>query len=221
MQFTPAQQQVLLDAARAGILDGLRGTTHYSIGPDIDPALRAAAGCFVSLHDRATHRLRGCVGRLQSPDPLIQGVYETARSVLVDPRFRNNPVTLGELPALELEVSVLTPLVPAKDPLDFEPLEDGIYLMCEGRAGTFLPQVARETGWSREQLLSRLCTEKMGLSPDAWRGPGARLLKYRAVVIGPAPVVEEPPRTGGNAAPPPPGGLGFGGSVFGGSVFGV
>jgi len=38
-----------------------------------------------------------------------------------------------------------------------------IYLTLNGRSGVFLPQVARETGWRRDQLLDRLCTEKDGL----------------------------------------------------------
>ena len=32
-------------------------------------------------------------------------------------------------------------------------LEDGLYLVSAGRTGFFLPQVARETGWTKEQLL--------------------------------------------------------------------
>ena len=61
------------------------------------------------------------------------------------------------------------------------------------RTGTFLPQVARETGWTREQLLAQLCTEKMGLSSVAWQGPDARLLTYRTVICGPAPFLPQAP----------------------------
>jgi hypothetical protein len=56
-----------------------------------------------------------------------------------------------------------------------------------GRTGCFLPQVARETGWIREQLLSRLCTEKMGLQPEAWKHPGAVLEIFSILVVGPEP----------------------------------
>jgi AmmeMemoRadiSam system protein A len=174
-----------------------------------DPVLNAPAGCFVSLHDHASHRLRGCVGRLDARTPLIQCVYEMSSGVLGDPRFRSNPVTLAELPKLTLELSILSPMKPAPTPLDFDPQNDGIYLTCQSRSGTFLPQVGRQTGWSREQLLARLCTEKMGLPPNAWQDPSARLLTYQALVIGPVPFVEQP-RQENPQDWPPSGGLGSG-----------
>ena len=35
-----------------------------------DPALAHRAGCFASLHELHTHRLRGCVGQLEARDPI-------------------------------------------------------------------------------------------------------------------------------------------------------
>jgi AmmeMemoRadiSam system protein A len=191
MNLTPGQQRFLLDLARAAIVNNLRGM--YSTAPAVeDPLLQSPFGCFVTMHDAATHRLRGCIGRIQSPDPLVVGVHESAIGALRDPRFTNYPITLGELPRLDLEVSVLSPLTEAAHALEFEPLEHGIFLSCQGRTGTFLPQVARETGWSREQLLARLCGEKMGLAADAWQGVGTKLFTYTATVIGPVPFVDAP-----------------------------
>lgn len=187
MVISPSNQEILLDAARTAIRNELRGIRQYPIPQTTDDTLLMPAGCFVTLHDAASHRLRGCVGRLQTTDPLIKTVFETAHSVVHDQRFAHFPVTLAELPRLELEISVLSPLQPANDPLDFDPPNDGIYLICQGRTGTFLPTVARETGWTREQLLCRLCTEKMGLQAYAWRDPEAKLLRYTTVLIGPVP----------------------------------
>ncbi|HZL34994.1 MAG TPA: AmmeMemoRadiSam system protein A [Tepidisphaeraceae bacterium] len=186
MQFTAAQSAILLDTARDAIRAALAG--HAPLSPTTkDPALLRLAGCFVSLHRLAGHGLRGCVGRLDAVEPVLYAVASGAPSVLRDPRFRDEPVTLGELPELELELSILSPLQPAARVLDFEPLADGIVLSCQGRTGCFLPQVARETGWSREQLLSRLCTEKMGLPPDAWQQAGANLSVFKTLIIGPEP----------------------------------
>ena len=56
-----------------------------------------------------------------------------------------------------------------------------------GRAMERIVQVARETGWNREQLLTRLCVEKMGLTPHAWREPGAKLMTFSTVILGPEP----------------------------------
>jgi AmmeMemoRadiSam system protein A len=208
MIISPEHQQILLHAARTAMVESLRGN-RIAIPQTTDPVLNMPAGCFVTLHERGTHRLRGCIGRIQSADPLLKSIYETACSTLEDPRFVQNRVTLDELPRLDLEISILSPLQEAAHPLDFDPPNEGIYLLCAGRAGTFLPQVARETGWTREQLLARLCTEKMGLAPEAWRDPQAKLLKYAVFLIGPVPFIQ--PRQPATAAAP----TGFGaGNTF-------
>ena len=139
----------------------------------------------MSLHELRTHRLRGCVGRLDAKAPLGETVLTMAQAVLEDPRFLNMPVTLADLPHLEIELSILSPLQPAAGPMEFDLLNDGIYLSHGERSGCFLPQVARETGWGKEQLLERLCTEKMGLPGIAWRHPAARLQRFTVQLIGP------------------------------------
>ena len=184
MFFTPQQADRLLDVAREAIRSRLGQTAPPRIG-DEDPALLQPAGCFVSLHRRETHALRGCVGQLQAKGPLIELIRETAAGVLEDPRFVDHPVTFDELPLLEIDLSILSPLRPAAHPLDFDLLRDGIYLTIAGRVGVFLPQVARETGWTKEQLLSRLCSEKLGLAADAWRSFGVRLEVFSTVIVGP------------------------------------
>jgi AmmeMemoRadiSam system protein A len=154
--------------------------------PADDPHLAAPAGCFVSLHKRETHQLRGCVGRIDAKGPVHEAVLSAAQSVLEDPRFVTNPVMLSELSELELEISLVSPLKEALHPLDFDPQIDGIYLTIQNRSGCFLPQVARETGWAKEHLLSRLCSEKLGLTAMAWSRPGARLQTFQTLIIGPA-----------------------------------
>ncbi len=188
MLLDPQHAPALLDAAR----DVIRRTLAGEAVPDAaeaaaSPALLRPAGCFVSLHERGTHRLRGCVGRLEATRPLIHAVRRAAAGVLDDPRFADDRVALAELPRLEIEVSILSPLRPAAGPLAFEPLTDGVSLTVGKRTACFLPQVARETGWSREELLSRLCTEKLGMPPDAWRLPSARLEIFNTQTIGPEP----------------------------------
>jgi uncharacterized protein len=191
VQLTLAQQQFLLNTARSVIRGALHGQAPLTPPQVNDALLLSPAGAFVSLHEIGTHRLRGCVGRLQADDPLIRTITETAANVLGDPRFAGHRVTSADLSRLDIEISVLSPLQPMADPLDFEPLGEGIYLTIAGRSGTFLPQVARQTGWTREQLLSRLCVEKLGVPADAWQLPDARLHKYTVTLIGPVPFVEE------------------------------
>jgi AmmeMemoRadiSam system protein A len=185
MLLTPQHHRTLLDAARAVIRSMLAGQPLPEVHTD-EPALLQPAGCFVSLHEQVTHRLRGCVGRMEATAPLLAAVCKASAGVLCDPRFRDrDAVCPHDLPNLEIEISILSPLRPAPGPLEFDLLNDGIYLKLGGRSGVFLPQVARETGWTKEELLSRLCTEKMGLPPDAWRLPGAQLLIFSTQIVGP------------------------------------
>ena len=186
MTLSVGQQAMLLELARTFIRRAVGGSAIV-VPQEIDAALRQPAGCFVSLHTLSDRRLRGCVGRIDASHPLIEALRSAAVHVLHDPRFAANPVCLEELPLLEIEVSVLAPPRAASGPFDFDPLQDGIYLTFGARSGCFLPQVGRETGWSREELLNRLCVEKLGLPHTTWRHPYARLHVFSVLVIGPEP----------------------------------
>ena len=59
---------------------------------------------------------------------------------------------------------------------------DGVVLSKHGSSAVFLPQVATEQGWNREQMLTELA-RKAGLPPDAWR-QGAEFLVFQAEVFG-------------------------------------
>ncbi len=188
MQLTSGQSQRLMNIARDAIRVALNNQPASALG-ETDPALMSPAGCFVSLHARGSHQLRGCIGRLDATGPLAPVVQQTAVGVLRDPRFAAAPIRLDELPNLDLEISVLSPLRPAAHPLDFDLQNDGIFLIISNRTGCFLPQVARQTGWSKEQLLDRLCMEKLQFPARMWQHPAARLQKFTAVVLGPEPFV--------------------------------
>lgn len=152
-----------------------------------DSALQSPAGSFVSLHERLTCRLRGCVGRLDAGSALWDSVRQSALAVLADPRFSHQPVRGGELSRLTIEISVISPLRPC-NPAEFDLRSDGIYLTFRDRTGCYLPQVARDTGWSRQQLLERLCAEKLRLPADTWRHPEARFFAFLTEQLGPEPL---------------------------------
>lgn len=191
MDLTTRQRDALLDAARevvrARLSAGLE--TPAPVAPPAPEAdLMQPAGCFVSLHTLSEpRRLRGCIGRLDASKPLWVAVHDAAGAVLEDPRFLDQPVAAGEFWDLKIEITVLSSLRPAEHVLDFDPLTDGISLTIGHRTGCFLPQVARETGWTREQLLDRLCAEKLALPPAMWRTPQATLSKFSTLIIGPVP----------------------------------
>ena len=186
MSLTSYQQSLVLNLGRSFVRHALAGTSLMLWG-DLDPILKNPAGCFVTLHALRSHALRGCVGRIEASQPLVEALRSASQQVVRDPRFADNPVRLEELPSLEIEVSVLSAAHPVPTPLDFEPLQHGLYLTIGNRTGCFLPQVAQETGWTREQLLDRLCSEKLGMNPSAWRNPQAKLSVFSVQVIGPEP----------------------------------
>jgi AmmeMemoRadiSam system protein A len=192
MEFSAANRQALIHLAADIIrfrLAGPLGGVPVPQFPGVqEPVYQQLAGCFTTLHDRFTHELRGCVGRLDASVPVWIAVRDSANSCLSDPRFAGRPVTTAEIPRLELELSVLSPLSPRGNPLEFDPAREGIYLTIAGRSGCFLPQVARETGWTREQLLDRLCTEKIGMPAGAWRMGAAMLSIFTAEILGPSPL---------------------------------
>jgi len=187
MTLTSDAQRALLEIARSTIRSALAGAEVDLAKLDGLPELHQPAGCFVSLHELVTHRLRGCVGTLDARKPMEIAVREAARSVLRDPRFNDERLTSGELPLLEIEISLLSPLQPIEDADAFDLLKEGIHLSIGERSGCFLPQVARQTLWTREQLLCRLCAEKLRLEAEAWRRPEARLAKFSTLIIGPEP----------------------------------
>jgi AmmeMemoRadiSam system protein A len=192
MDFSTQVQQQILDFAADVIIRRLGGDPRPIPTLD-DPVFAQPAGCFVSLHRQGTHALRGCIGMLDTGRPLRETLVAAAESVIGDARFLTNPVSRGELSELTLELSILGPLEKRNSVLDFEPTRDGIHLTFRGRTGLFLPQVARDTGWSREQLLGRLCTEKLGVAETAWKEPTAELRTFSADVIGPRAIVGQDP----------------------------
>src|SRR5688572_8577288 len=128
VMLSPASRAALLDLARAALRARLEPGSIERL-PAIEPAsaeLLLPAGCFVTLHERQTHRLRGCVGRLDPEKALWQSVYFTAADVLNDPRFVNDRVQAAEQKEIEIEISVLSPPRAATSPLDFDPMDDGI-----------------------------------------------------------------------------------------------
>jgi len=148
-----------------------------------DPELNAPCGCFVTLKNHG--RLRGCIGQFTSDSPLIKLIAEMAKaSATGDPRFMADPITARELKQLDVEISVLSPLQRTDEPLSLRLGVDGIYIKRGCASGCFLPQVATETGWSKEEFLSYCCAHKAGLTPDAWREAETEVFLFTADVFG-------------------------------------
>lgn len=147
----------------------------------LPPAAGLRRGAFVTLTKAGT--LRGCIGRLSAGEPLGETVTAMAVAAAVeDDRFP--PVTPAELASLEIEISVLTSLRPVPQAAAVVVGRDGVLLAKAGRQAVFLPQVATEQGWGRDELLDHLCN-KAGLAAGCWR-EGASLSVFQAEVFGEA-----------------------------------
>jgi len=180
--LTLPERKELLVLARATLAERLAGAAvHPDPDPERFPGLQLPRGAFVTLHSRG--RLRGCIGTFRSREPLFRVVREMALSAAFhDPRFR--PVTSADLPALELEISALTPLVQVKDIGEIVVGIHGLYITRGYASGVLLPQVAVEYGWDRDEFLRRTC-EKAGLPEDAWH-KGATIERFSAEVFSEA-----------------------------------
>lgn len=176
------QKQTLLKVARDAVEAVIKRKPTETPQSD-DAELNALCGCFVTLKNHG--RLRGCIGQFTSESPLIELVAEMAKaSATGDPRFFADRISPGELDQLDVEISVLSPLQRTDEPLSLRLGVDGIYIKQGGASGCFLPQVATETGWSKEEFLSYCCSHKAGLSPDAWREPQTEVYLFTAEVFG-------------------------------------
>jgi len=176
------QKRILLKTARDTVEAVITGGPTPQPQSD-DPELNAHCGCFVTLKNKG--RLRGCIGQFTSEGPLIELVVEMAKaSVTGDPRFFANPITPAELKELDIEISALSPLQRTDEPLSLRLGVDGIYIKKGRASGCFLPQVATETGWSKEEFLSCCCAHKAGLAADAWKDPETEVYLFTAEVFG-------------------------------------
>jgi len=156
-------------------------TDHTEVKPPTgEPAFAPDRAVFVTL--RMDGRLRGCIGTLEPVSPLGEAVIESAISAAThDPRFR--PVAAGEIPALDIHLSILSPMRTVSGPDEIVIGKHGIVVRQGMRSGVFLPEVATEQGWDLETTLSILCTEKAGLPADAWKH-GAELRVFTTQSFG-------------------------------------
>jgi AmmeMemoRadiSam system protein A len=177
------QKKILLKVAKDTVAAAVSGKPVYEPETD-DPELLAEVGCFVTLKNG--EELRGCIGQFTADKPLIEVVCQMAVSSSThDPRFGGNRITPDELPNLDIEISVLSPMEKTDDPLSLRLGVDGIYITNGRISGCFLPQVATETGWDEADFLSFCCAHKAGIDADAWKtDPNVEVYLFTADVFG-------------------------------------
>ena len=143
------------------------------------PILKENRGAFVTINKKG--QLRGCIGYIEGRGPLHRTIEEMAEAAAFrDPRF--TPVTEKELPDLEIEISVLTPLRRITDVSEIQVGKHGIYIKKGWLSGLLLPQVATEYGWDRQTFLDHTC-QKAGLPSNAWKDKNTEIYIFSADIF--------------------------------------
>lgn len=178
LEYSSAAQRFLLDEARRSITHGLEhGVPAPPTVASSESVVASVRACFVTIH--VAGELRGCTGSLEAEQPLAHGVvYHAFQSAFGDPRFP--ALTRRELSALDIEISVLSPLSPVAVASEqellatLEPHIDGLLLEFGAYRATFLPKVW-ETLPDPAAFLAHL-KHKAGLPVDFW---SSQLALYR------------------------------------------
>ena len=179
MTFSKEEKQEILTFVRSTIASKFENTNIKALSK-MGGKMAEMCSCFVTLH-KSDGALRGCIGNIGAYEALGDNIAHNAiNSAFGDPRFPQ--LAREELDSIEIEVSILTPARPIASPEDFIIGEHGIILQCRGRSAVFLPQVAPEQGWDREDTLTNLCY-KAGLPFKAWQSEDAKLSVFTAIVF--------------------------------------
>lgn len=141
-------------------------------------ALLQPRGVFVTLKRHGD--LRGCIGHMIADEPLMKMVGSMAiQAAFNDRRFPQ--LSFEEFKDTEIEISVLTPMKKVAGYQDIVVGRDGVFLSKNGESAVFLPQVAPEQGWTRNEMLDHLC-RKAGLDNGCWK-EGAQFSTFQATVF--------------------------------------
>lgn len=169
----------LLQIARNTISEfAVKGTIPAIDTLSLPATLRIPAGAFVTIHKYGA--LRGCIGHFAADMPLWKTVQQmSVASSTEDYRFQK--VSPAEIGLLEIEISVLSPLRKISSVNEIVMGKHGILIRKGSKSGTFLPQVAVETGWDKEEFISNCSSQKAGLGANGWKN--SEIFVYEAKVF--------------------------------------
>ena len=178
--LSDSEKETLLRIARGSIMGAFakRSEGDSWAAEDLTETLKQKCGAFVTLTENG--RLRGCIGHFGENIPLYRVVAAMARAAAFED-YRFQQVRKEEMQDIEIEISVLTPLKHIQSADEFDYGREGIYMVKDGRSGTFLPQVADEVNWSKEEFLGHCAQDKAGIGWDGWKS--ADLYTYEAIIF--------------------------------------
>ncbi len=175
-----SEKDQLLKIARATIRNYLENNEIPKLKTEgFSAKLLTPSGAFVTLTKEGN--LRGCIGRFSADLPLYKTVQEMAVAAAVND-YRFNNLTLDELNEVDIDISVLTPMRRIQSIHEIVLGKHGIYIKKGNTGGTFLPQVATQTGWTLEEFLGHCARDKAGIGWEGWKD--AEIYVYEAYVFG-------------------------------------
>jgi AmmeMemoRadiSam system protein B/AmmeMemoRadiSam system protein A len=178
--LSDAEKSELLTLARKSVEYVVQQKDAYEPPASTSATLNQERGAFVTLTESGA--LRGCIGYTSATKPLYMTVRDTATlAAMRDPRFP--PVSASELPNLEYEISVLSPLRRVMDVQQIKVGEHGLLMKNGDSEGLLLPQVPVEQKWDRQTFLEQTCA-KARLSPGCWKDEETDIFSFTAVVFG-------------------------------------
>lgn len=175
---TDLEKTYLLQLARHCIAEEL-GIDSITPTPIDSPLLQQSLGVFVTLHLRGN--LRGCIGYVEGVEPLNSAIKNMAMAAAFHD-YRFSPLSAREYPDLDIEISILSALLPIQGPEDIQIGRDGLLLRSSRHSGLLLPQVATEWHFSAEQFLEETA-RKAGLDRQAWQLDTVSLYRFEAVIL--------------------------------------
>ncbi len=182
IEFDFNQQKQLLDIAKTAVETYVNENkiAEFNVANE---KLNEKLGAFVTL--KKGGQLRGCIGQIA---PSGKPLWQVARDMAIAAATEDNrfsPVSKDELDKIGYEISVLSAPEKIDDWQGIELGRHGVIAQKGSRSGVFLPQVADETGWTKEEFLSQLCQQKAGLAPDCYKNDKEVELKvFTAQVFG-------------------------------------
>jgi len=178
--FSAQDEKKMITYARHIIDRACDGKMHTADIPPLDIVhAQERRGIFVTLRDKKTKALRGCMGSIFPRDDLTTALYMAAQNAAFhDPRF--SPVTCAELSDVYIEVSILTPPYPVPSYTNIKIGVDGIVLSHGDKSAVFLPKVATEQNWDLKTTLEFLA-RKAGLAAHEWKNDKTKFRVFQAI----------------------------------------
>src|ERR1035437_3994308 len=174
------EKNELLALARKSVEYAVREKKAYEPTASTSEVLNQERGAFVTL--RRSGELRGCIGYTSAAEPLYMTARDTATlAALRDSRFQ--PVSASELPQLEYEISVLSPLRRVLDIRQIKVGPHGLLMKNGTHEGLLLPQVPLEERWDRQRFLDETCA-KAGMRSGCWKDENTDIFMFTALVFG-------------------------------------